>query len=411
MVPARSDNLERLSNGLATEDFRLPHLTAADLAKIHVRIGHAHWRRMHRFLKRPRPDIIPPNVMPLLRDIVKNCCSCQRRVPTPRLVTVSLPDGEGKFNEQILIVIFHIGDRNALSIVCRSTKYVAASFLDTISAESVWEATLTCWYLRYLGHPHIILTDRGTQFVAKYLQKWAGEAGILTDSVGMESPSSLGLGERVHGPLSRTYDALAADARNAGSLTPSPELLLQMACKGWSDTNGIDGLVPSLLVYGAWPSLLLDSHHSAALPHSGRAKFREAALREMRAAIDDARAEAKDQAKSPTIPDDLAPGGMVLVYRKDPSMLAGPYPLVLETPRGFYVRSSNARGREVQLHAKASVKRYLDGILIESLLPPSCTATNAADADDPIDLSVEPFIPESGQGRWKYWHRECRRWE
>lgn len=86
-------------------------------------------------------------------------------------------------------------------------------------------------------------------------------------------------------------------------------------------------------------------------------------------AVDDARAEATDRGQSPTIPDDLAPGDKVLVYRKEPSKWDGPYALVSETPHGFYVSSSNAPGRAIQLHAKTAVKRYQEGTIIESLLP------------------------------------------
>ncbi|KAM4056999.1 polyprotein [Hirsutella rhossiliensis] len=80
--------------------------------------------------------------------------------------------------------------------------------------------------------PDFMRHDAGTNFAAEEFQK-----------------------RKAHGPLRRAYDILQAELGESRS----PDALLQMAVKAVNDTAGPDGLVPTLLVFGAYPRINHDS--------------------------------------------------------------------------------------------------------------------------------------------------------
>ena len=73
---------------------------------------------------------------------------------------------------------------------------------------------------------------------------------ISTKAVPVEAHWSVGLVERAHPALRRAYQIITDECKNI-----QKELALQMAVKAVNDTAGPDGLVPTLLVYGAYPRI------------------------------------------------------------------------------------------------------------------------------------------------------------
>jgi hypothetical protein len=275
---------------------------------------------------------------------------------------VALSHDEKKFNHEVIIDIFTLEGNSTLSVVDRDTRYVAAIFLATVTAESVWQAMLQCWSLRYLGHPFVIRHDQGTQFTAVGFQKWAGEAGITCHPVATEQANSMGIGERIHSPLRRTYLKLRQEHPNM-----SKDLLLDAAVKAHNDTSGVNGLVPTLLVYGSFPRLPIRDENIDSPSNSERASMRSLAMAEYSKAIDELRSKLTENAQSPTVPVGLRPHDLVLVWKKALKKWDGPLPLISETPVVFYVR--DRRGVSMP-YAKTSVKLYREGIRVEHLLPP-----------------------------------------
>jgi hypothetical protein len=76
--------------------------------------------------------------------------------------------------------------------------------------------------------------------------------GITTKSVPVEAHWSVGQVERVHPILRRAYCIIAEELKSEGV---SKQTMLQMAVKAVNDTSGPDGLVPTLLVFGAYPCI------------------------------------------------------------------------------------------------------------------------------------------------------------
>ena len=74
--------------------------------------------------------------------------------------------------------------------------------------------------------------------------------GIEVKPMPTEAHNSVGLVERYHVPLRRAYDIISKELPLLGK-----EERLQMAVKTINDTAGLDGLVLTLLVFGAYPRM------------------------------------------------------------------------------------------------------------------------------------------------------------
>ena len=71
---------------------------------------------------------------------------------------------------------------------------------------------------------------------------------IKVKEVPVKAYNSVRKVERYHAPLRRAYKIISSELEDA-----SKELTLQMAVKAVNDSAGPDGLVPTLLVFGAYP--------------------------------------------------------------------------------------------------------------------------------------------------------------
>jgi hypothetical protein len=87
--------------------------------------------------------------------------------------------------------------------------------------------------------------------MSKEFKSYATALGTTTKSVPVEAHNSIGMVERYHGPLRRVYSIINTELPDLGK-----NKKLQMAFKALNDSIGPDGLVPTLLVYGAWPRIV-----------------------------------------------------------------------------------------------------------------------------------------------------------
>jgi hypothetical protein len=172
----------------------------------------------------------------------------------------------------------------------------------------------------------------------------------------------MGIGERIHSPLRRSYLKLRQEHPNM-----SKDLLLDAAVKAHNDTSGVNGLVPTFLVYGSFPRLQIRDENIDSPSNSERASMRSLAMAEYSKAIDELRLKLTENAQSPTVPVGLLLNDLVLVWKKPLKKWDGPLPLISETPVVFYIR--DRRGVSIP-YAKTSVKLYREGIRVEHLLPP-----------------------------------------
>jgi hypothetical protein len=139
-----------------------------------------------------------------------------------------------------------------LHIVDEATRFQAARWLRNLSAKHTWEVLRHCWIDTYTGPPDYIFHDAGKNFASKEFRQHATSIATVTKSVPVEAHWSIGLVERAHPLLRRAYKIITEELKGESI---SKNSILQMAVKSVNDSAGPDGLIPTLLVFGAYPRM------------------------------------------------------------------------------------------------------------------------------------------------------------
>ena len=225
--------------------------TEKELRRLHRRFGHPSVDRLSRLLRNAGHEVDIPG----LEAINKFCHQCQLHEQAPRRFKFTLKD-DYDFNYEIVVdVMYLLGNKPVLHAVDTATSFQAARFLSSISAKDTWEALKQMWIDTYLGPPDWIVHDAGTNFSSAEFRNEAKIMGIECKEVPVEAHWSIGKVERYHAVLQRAFKILYAEL----STVSSKEAILQAAVKAVNDTVGPDGIVPTLLVFGAFPRLSIDS--------------------------------------------------------------------------------------------------------------------------------------------------------
>lgn len=196
-----------------------------------------------------------------------------------------------------------------------------------------------CWIDTYLGPPDIIHHDAGTNFSASEFKTEAKAYGISCHQVPVEAHWSIGKVERYHTPLRRAHEILRTELTSAQM---SPEAILQMAPKSVNDTVGPDGLVPTLLVFGAYPRITTESPPSASTIQ--RAKAIAKTMTELRKLM--AKRKVNDDLNTRNGPNtekllQLPLGSEVCVYREKDRWI--PYKIVASADLDVTVEMENGQ--------------------------------------------------------------------
>ncbi|KAI1005289.1 hypothetical protein K3495_g2938 [Podosphaera aphanis] len=224
----------------------------------------------------------------------------------------------------------YIDNKPVLHIVDEATRFQAARWLANVSAKYTWDTIRACWIDMYIGPPEYIVTDAGANFTAKEFHQSAASILVSVKNVPIEAHWSIGAVERYHSVLRRAYNIITEELQGTGL---NREFMLQMAVKAVNDSAGPDGLVPTLLVFGAYPRM------SSSDPPTPSINQRAAAIRRAMTEISKIRAEnqvnaALSQRNGPNTSDvhDLPVNSDVLVWRENNSGQGGhwdgPYKLV-----------------------------------------------------------------------------------
>jgi hypothetical protein len=142
------------------------------------------------------------------------------------------------------------GNKPVLHLIDEATRFSAGRFLRDLSTKTTWEAIRHCWIDTYVGPPDLIVHDAGTNFASQEFKQNASNMAITTKCVPVEAHWSIGLVERAHASVRRAFDIIEQELP-----TLSKENCLQMAFKAVNDCSGPGGLVPTLLVFGAFPRM------------------------------------------------------------------------------------------------------------------------------------------------------------
>lgn len=125
--------------------------------------------------------------------------------------------------------------------------------------KDTWEALWAAWINTYLSPLDIISHDAGTNLTLKEFKAEAKMIGIRCHQVLVEAHHSISKVEQHHAPLRRAYEIITVEIGSS----VSKDVTLQIAIKAVNDTAGPDGIVPTVLVFGAYPCLTSESLPSA----------------------------------------------------------------------------------------------------------------------------------------------------
>jgi hypothetical protein len=196
-------------------------------------------------LRRARPKGLPPETRTLLEDISRACHACQVYASKPISFQVRNVD-DIVFNQEMRLM--YIDGRPVPQVVDTGSTFGAATFLDEQSFGSVWNALLRCWSTMYVGFPMPMLTDQCIVFLSRDRKASCAALGIRLRHTGTELHNSLGTGERFHAPLRRIYNKVSLDH----PLVP-PDVRFAMSVRAMNTTQGPEGLVPIMLLFGKTP--------------------------------------------------------------------------------------------------------------------------------------------------------------
>jgi hypothetical protein len=185
----------------------------------------------------------------VLEYLTKYCEHCQKYGRSPGRFKFNLRD-DVNFNYSIIVDIFYISGKPVLHIVDEGTRYQAGRWLNNISAKHTWDTLKLGWIDTYLGPPDQIVVDAGKQFTSKEFSQYINTLGTKIKIMPVEAHNSVGIVERYHGPIRRAYLIITTEIPSL-----KKDIALQMAFKAINDSAGPDGLIPTLLVYGALPRM------------------------------------------------------------------------------------------------------------------------------------------------------------
>jgi len=247
-------------------------LTESELRQLHRRFGHPSVQRLAKVLERAGHQVNST----ILEKLTEFCHQCQMHGKAPGRFKFTLKD-DHEFNYSIIVDVLYLEGKPVLQVVDSATSFQAARFLKDMKAKTAWDTIQECWINTYLGPPDIIVTDAGTNFTGTDFKQYANLMAISVKEVPVEAHNSVGKVEAYHSPLRRAYQIIQVELKDEAI---SKEAILQMAVKAINDTAGPDGIVPTLLVFGAYPRMTSEDPPSPSIVK--RAQAVRAATKEVR---------------------------------------------------------------------------------------------------------------------------------
>ncbi len=157
-----------------------------------------------------------------------------------------------EFNYSVIIDVMYLDGKPILQVVDSTTAFEAVRFLKDMSARTAWDTLRACWIDTYLGPLDMVVHNARKNFASMEFKQLANSMAIEIKEVLVEAHNSVGLVERYHAPLRRSYEIIQDELKDEHI---NKEMVLQMAVKAVNDLAGPDGIVPTLLVFGVYPRL------------------------------------------------------------------------------------------------------------------------------------------------------------
>lgn len=316
--------------------------TKTELKKLHERFGHPTAQALIDLLKRARPEDCDAETNKVLKSLVSRCKTCQTFAPKPAVYKVSWPVDEIVFNHEIEVDLFWIEGKAVLYIIDRGTRYSVARFIESQTAEYLWNVIIETWVTIFTGFPNVISHDRGSQFESEFFKDACAEFGIVAKVTPTESHNSLSLCERYHPIMRRIFRKIRSELHDL-----SDRLVLSLATHAVNTNTGPNGLTPSLLVFGAMPKLPLGSMQTIQPSQRDRFEAMKLAKEEMLKITAERRIatalKSRQTRVQAFVPQE---GDKVRVFRENSGTFEGPYSVhSYDQRKTIYLEVPDAAGR------------------------------------------------------------------
>lgn len=216
--------------------------STSQLKKLDRHFFHPSPDKLYNLSSRACPEKTTPETLKILKEVSERCDPCQRIYP-------SFGTENARFNERVMMDVMYLGKQPILHVIDEATGLSTACFLPNMISETVWDTLRHCWATINTGLPNCIPVDRGSNLGDSepfiYL---AERSSVKVETTGAEAHSSLGIGERYHDPLRKTFRKMQLVYKKQPR-----KLLLAQCVKAMNDTLGPEGLAPSSLVFGELP--------------------------------------------------------------------------------------------------------------------------------------------------------------
>ena len=325
--------------------------TSEELLKLHKHFFHPDSGRLYAMLKRADNASTTPSDLKELERVASECDVCQRNMAAPSRFRTALPADDVVFNRCVCMDIMFLEGKAVLHMVDKDTKFSAAAFLPKQTVDELWSTYLSHCVLPYIGHALEIHADQGPQFRSRRFASYTSMEGVQLRLSGVKSHNSLGVGERYHHYLRRIFRKIRDDFPDI----PMKDAL-GIATKAMNDTAGPKGLVPSLLVFGVMPRILLPG--SVQLPGQvQRMNAMQAARNDMSKEVARSRLSTALRSNVPAATNrDISIGSEVLVFKEPPvNKWVGPFHVLDVRDKSVFI---NSQGRTMQMSIE-KVKPYL----------------------------------------------------
>src|SRR6266536_102776 len=113
-----------------------------------------------------------------------------------------------EFNYLVIIDVMYLNRKPVLQVVDSMTAFEAARFLKDMSARIAWDTLRVCWIDTYLGPLDMVVHDARKNFVSIEFKQLENSMAIEIKEVPVEAHNSVGLVERYHAPLRRSYEII-----------------------------------------------------------------------------------------------------------------------------------------------------------------------------------------------------------
>ncbi|MGI4816881.1 MAG: integrase catalytic domain-containing protein, partial [Janthinobacterium lividum] len=321
----------------------LPHtfLTEQELRNIHRRLGHPSVNRMIKILERSDHEDVRHR--DLVEKIAKYCELCQKNGKAPGRFKFNYKD-DSEFNAVLVIDVFFLevkgskGKLPVLHVVDEATNFQAARFLRSQTSADIWFALRNCWMDVLTGPPDRIVVDAAKNLGSREFIDNNEEMGTKVHQVATEAHNKVGLIERYHQVLRRAFEIIDEELEKDNTKVHR-DIRLQMAVKAVNDSAGPDGLIPTLLVFGAYPRMSMND--PGAPSTTKRALAIDKAMEAVRKAYAKEVVNAAKRMRNGPVPKDLKPGSKVYVFCEKTNKWSGPWNVVKQKGQTISVRLPN----------------------------------------------------------------------